>query len=142
MARYHNAQVNGMNYEQYAYDYIVTQGNTDIEDIGLEMDCRFKMPWRMGEDLGRSIVKNTGGYRDQLAQQIAQAQEAARLAQMPWQEHPATERQIEYLGDLGLETVPNNITKLQASKLIDALKAQRDNEMDEDANEFVAAILA
>jgi hypothetical protein len=110
-----------MGYEKYAYDYIVNQGNTDIEDIGLEMESKFKMPWRTGEALGRTIINNTGGHRDRIAQNITQSQETAQLAQTPWQQHPATSKQIQYLIDLGVR-LENGMTKARASALIDAAK--------------------
>ena len=141
MAKYHNIEIDGMGYEEYAYDYIVAQGNVDIDDIELELSCRFKMPERVARSLANNILHNIAGRRDELAQKIAQKRTAERLASMPWQEHPATERQIEYLRKLGQDTVPAELTKLQASKLIDALKIRQDEELDSSAAKFVASIL-
>lgn len=121
MAKYHSTQINGMGYEEYAYDYIINQGNTDIEDIGLEMEIRFGMKAGQGEVLGRNIISNLGGYCDQIAQRIAEQQETERLAQTPWQEHPATSKQIRYLIDLNVK-LEDGMTKARASELIDAAK--------------------
>ena len=142
MAKYHNTKIDGMGYEEYAYDYIVNQGNTDLDDIELELSCRFKMPDRIARSLGTNILHNIAGCRDKLAQNIAERKQAERLAAMPWQEHPATERQIDYLGKLGMTEIPENLTKLQASKLIDELTARRDEELDADASAFVALVLS
>jgi len=137
MAKYHNIKINGMGYEEYAYDYIVNRGNADIDDIELELSCKFGTPESTGLALARNILSNTNGRRDEIAQSI----KAAQIAAMPWQEQPATAPQIKYVSDLGLNTVPNGLTKLQASKLIDGLKEQRDNELDDGAIALVASLL-
>lgn len=73
MAKYHNTQVNGMNYRQYAYHYIVTQGNTDLEDAELELECTFNMPESAARSLARNIIHDINGIRAEIhPRQIAQ----------------------------------------------------------------------
>lgn len=142
MAKYHNIRVNGMNWCEYAYDLVVNQ-NKSIEDATDEL-CygEFGMPEGTAESIAQNIAWNIGNVRDELAQQIAQRLERERLASMPWQQHPATKAQCDYLRALGLETLPAGLTKLQASKLIDALKEQQDDELNQAADEFVQAVLS
>jgi hypothetical protein len=73
MAKYHNTQVNGKNHRQYAYDYIVTQGNTDLEDATLELECAFNMPESAARSLAFNVIHDTNGIRAEIhPRQIAQ----------------------------------------------------------------------
>ena len=73
MAKYHNTQVNGKNYRQYAYNYIVTQGNTDLEDATLELECTFDMPESVARSLAYNLIHDINGIRAEInPRQIAQ----------------------------------------------------------------------
>ncbi len=121
MAHYHNHRVNGMGYREYAFDYIVTQGNTDLDDITSEMYYEFKMSDSAIKTLAMGIIHNTSGLRDAIIAEIDCRYETRRLNSLPWQNHPATQAQIDYLNILEVE-VDGGLTKGEASQLIDAAK--------------------
>jgi hypothetical protein len=74
---------------------------------------------------GRSVIAEDATIAERIFKQYGREQ-AAPVAAAPrqavrWQDQPATDRQLEYLSDLGVKTEPG-MTKGRASELIDAAK--------------------
>lgn len=121
MAKYHRATVDGKNYREYAYDIIVNQGMSH-EDAAWKLECRFDMPESAAVSLAKRIAWNTAGFRDELTTEFEAKIQATELASTPWQQHPATEKQLSYLKNLGVN-VTRQLTKSDASEIIDSVKS-------------------
>ena len=115
-------KMKGLKLQRYIVNYIDEHGTDDVEDISLELEFECGLSRPAADGLAEALCWDNSSRLAEFRKAVNEANERERIAEGPWQNHPATDRQKIYLVSLGVDFDSKTLTKGRASDLIDAAK--------------------